>query len=66
MYYYGYFVEKNTFEAFFYYKRAADQGIGLAMYLVASMYSIGDGVKKNESLADLWFERAANYFRKFK
>ena len=59
-------VEKSTVaQKYFYAKRAAERGNARAQFDLGLMYANGDGVEKNEALALMWFNRAAqNNFSK--
>ncbi len=46
-------------QKFFYAKRAAERGNARAQYDLGLMYATGNGVAKNEALALMWFNRAA-------
>jgi len=59
-------VKKSTVaQKYFYAKRAAERGNARAQFDLGLMYANGDGVEKNEALALMWFNRAAqNNFSK--
>ena len=52
-------VKQDSFEAFFWYKRAAEQADAYAQFNVEVMYQDGDGVKRNAAKAVFWFLKAA-------
>ena len=45
-------------QAIEWYQKAADEGYGDAMFRLAQKYLTGDGVDKDQSLAEEWFEQA--------
>lgn len=53
------FNAKNYPEALLWYKKAADQGDGAAMYNIGSMYANGQGVDINYLESHIWFEKSA-------
>jgi TPR repeat protein len=58
-------VKSETSQKYFYAKRAAERGNARAQYDLGLMYANGKGVEKNEALALMWFNRAAqNNFSK--
>ena len=59
-YYGGYAVERNFKEAFFWGKKAADEGNEESQYGIGRMYLNGDGVTQNRTEAFTWFKRAAD------
>ncbi|MBD1230466.1 sel1 repeat family protein [Acinetobacter seifertii] len=52
--------EKDEKQAFAWFKAAADQGLSPAQLNVGRMYADGIGVKKDESMARKYFEKAAS------
>ena len=57
--------KSQTSQKYFYAKRAAEKGNARAQYDLGLMYANGNGVAKNEALALMWFNRAAqNNFSK--
>ena len=52
-------VTRNTKHAFYWYKRAAQQGNLLAQYNVWFAYMTGDGAEINRQQANKWFARAS-------
>ncbi|KAF9976052.1 hypothetical protein BGZ73_009211 [Actinomortierella ambigua] len=52
-------VAQNDSEAFFWYRRAADQGHAGAQFAVARMYLEGRGVQQSAQDASKWFHEAA-------
>ena len=57
--------ESQISQKYFYAKRAAERGNGRAQFDLGLMYANGNGVEKNEKLALMWFNRAAqNNFSK--
>ena len=50
---------KNAKYAFYWFKKAANQGNIAAQYNVWFSYLIGDGVEKDESEANRWYQKAA-------
>jgi TPR repeat protein len=57
--------KSQTSQKYFYAKRAAEKGNARAQYDLGLMYANGNGVPKNEKLALMWFNRAAqNNFSK--
>ena len=57
--------ESQTSQKYFYAKRAAERGNARAQFDLGLMYANGNGVEKNEKLALMWFNRAAqNNFSK--
>ena len=59
MYDYGSGVSQNYYEAFRWYKQAADAGNVAAMNSVGNMYEYGQGVNQDIELAIYWYQRAA-------
>ena len=56
-YEYGIMVEKNTKEAFKFYRRAAERGLPDAMYRMSLCYKNGIGVTPNGAQASEWLKR---------
>ena len=50
----------NEDKAFCYMKKAAENGLPLAMHALGFMYFEGECTEKNPELCIEWFERAAN------
>ena len=46
-------------EAFYWYKKAAEQGLDIAQYNLAMCYAYGDGVAKDDRLAVEWLQKSA-------
>ena len=59
MYRQGQGVQKNLFEAFWWFKRAAEQGYGQAQYNLGLMCSRGEGVAKDDKEAVKWYRLSA-------
>ncbi len=58
-------IESQISQKYFYAKRAAHRGNARAQFDLGLMYANGNGVVKNEALALIWFNRAAqNNFSK--
>ena len=55
-----YLEQEQYTDAFRYLKKAADQGLDEAQYLVACMYANGQGVEQNHEEAMAWMEEAAD------
>lgn len=58
-YYHGNGVDKNYRKAVYWYKIAAEQGVGLAQYNLAGCYELGRGVEKDPDKALEWYKGAA-------
>ena len=58
-YQYGLGVEKDEFEAVYWYRKAAKQGLPVAQYNLGLMYRFGRGVDKNDTEAVCWYRKAA-------
>jgi serine/threonine protein kinase len=52
-------VKQDDVQAFYWYKKAADQGNLIAQYRVAEAYRLGHGVDKDEAQASSWYKEAA-------
>jgi TPR repeat protein/outer membrane protein OmpA-like peptidoglycan-associated protein len=52
-------VEQDFSQAFYWFKKSAEQGLGEAQLLVGLSYFIGMGTEKDRSEAAKWFEKAA-------
>lgn len=52
-------VKQDDVQAFYWYKKAADQGNIIAQYRVAEAYRLGHGVDKNDAQASRWYKEAA-------
>ncbi|HGJ5876784.1 MAG TPA: hypothetical protein ACHBX0_10925 [Arsenophonus sp.] len=48
------YIEKNNYQAFYWYKRAAEQGYVNAQYHLAEFYEHGYGVEQNAILGRQW------------
>lgn len=60
-YYWGYEnIEKDYNKAFYWFRKAAEQGEPYAQYNLGCMYSKGQGVAQNDKEAMVWIEKAAN------
>ena len=59
MYLYGHGVTQNDTEAVVWFRKAADQGDGVAEFLLGNQYANGKGVPQDYSEAMIWFQRAA-------
>lgn len=53
-------VKKNEYSSFYWYKKAARAGIGIAQHNLAVAYAQGHGVTADLSKAITWWKRAAN------
>ena len=58
-YQYGLGVEKDEFEAVYWYRKSAKQGLPVAQYNLGLMYRFGRGVDKNDTEAVCWYRKAA-------
>jgi len=52
-------VPHNSKQAFYWYKKAAEQGVAEAQYNVAVMYGGGRGIRRNSKQAFYWYKKAA-------
>lgn len=52
-------VEKDEFEAVYWYRKAANQGLDVAQYNLGLAYDFGRGIDKNETKAVYWYRQAA-------
>jgi V8-like Glu-specific endopeptidase len=59
MHAYGWGVPRNPAEAITWYRKAADQGLGVAQHFLGLAYVNGEGVRADEAEAARWFARAA-------
>jgi len=59
LFYLGKGVEQNYFKAFEWYKKATQNGDGVAQFFVGRMYRDGLGIHKDNVLAHAWFNVAA-------
>ncbi len=64
LYNFGYGTEKNYFEAFKWYKKAADKGNAYACYETAKMLQKGIGTENSLEQAEFYFENAYKGFCK--
>jgi TPR repeat protein len=58
-YYSGAVIKQDMRKAAYWFRQAADKGLGVAMSDLAYLYESGEGVTKDSSEAAVWFERAA-------
>ena len=58
-YQYGLGVEKDEFDAVYWYRKAANQGYAVAQYNLGLMYDFARGVDKNYEVAVSWYRKAA-------
>lgn len=58
-YEHGLGVEKDEFEAVYWYRKAANQNYAMAQYNLGVMYDFGQGVDKNYENAFYWYRKAA-------
>ena len=52
-------VGKNYVEAAKWFRKAAEQGLAPAQYMLGAMYAVGDGVPKNDIESMKWTRKAA-------
>ena len=57
-------LSKNLPQAFYWYKKSAEQGNPVAQFQIGMMYREGKGVEENLELSDYWINKAAeqNYY----
>ncbi|MDU5238502.1 MAG: tetratricopeptide repeat protein [Haemophilus parainfluenzae] len=55
---YLYYQKQDYAQAFKWYQLSADQGVAEAQAMLGVMYSLGQSVPQNTSLAQKWFKRA--------
>ena len=60
IYYQGEGVPIDYDKAFYWYKKAADQGEAIAQKNLGLLYYYGEGVTQNEAQAKYWFRKACN------
>ncbi len=53
-------VKKNEYSSFYWYKKAAKAGVGIAQHNLAVAYAQGNGIAQDISKAITWWKRAAN------
>lgn len=53
-------VQKDSKQAFYWWKKAAEQGMPEAQYLLGARYREGEGVQIDYKLAFYWFQKAAD------
>ena len=59
MHAYGWGVQRNPADAITWYRKAADQGLGVAQHFLGIAYVNGEGVRPDDAEAARWFARAA-------
>ena len=59
MYYYGTGTERNIEKAFYWIKRAAENGIVPAVYMLGLCHELGNGTEKDVDTARKYYEQAA-------
>lgn len=56
----SYYIDSDYAEALKWYRKAADQGVAEAQYMVGHMYDIGEGVTQDYKEAVKWYHMAAD------
>lgn len=59
-YSHGFGVRQDDKQALYWYRKAAEQGIGEAQYNLGLMYEEGQGVSKNRKVAKEWYKKACD------
>ena len=52
-------IQQNYDRAFYWYKKAADQGTAVAQYTIGTMHEKGQGVVRSQIEAVQWYRKAS-------